>query len=84
MSSNSKDQQLMRIEEKLDKVADHIADINTTIAKQEVSLDEHIRRTNLLEEKVAPLEKHVSMVNGVIKFIVLLSAIAAIVEVFKK
>lgn len=82
MSSNG--DQLMRIEQKLDQVVDHIGEINTTLAKQEVSLAEHIRRTNLLEAKVEPLQKHVLMVNGIVKFIITLSAIAAIIEVFKK
>lgn len=72
-----------RIEDKLDKVVDHIASIEVTLAKQHTSLEEHIRRTNILESKVEPIEKHVNMVQGAIKLILILSAAAGILAVFK-
>lgn len=70
-----------RVEEKLDKVVEKISSIDVTLAKQSVILDEHVRRSNLLEAKMVPLEKHVSMVNGALKLIGVLALFATIAEV---
>lgn len=77
------DKRLNRIEEKLDTITDRLASIDVTLAKQSVILDEHVKRSNLLEAKLTPVERHVSMVSGAIKLIVLGSAIAGIIEIFK-
>jgi len=69
------DDRIIRIENKLDKVVDHISSIDSTLAAQHESLREHIRRTNLLEEEVEPIKKHVNMVGGVIKMVLILSAV---------
>lgn len=74
------DDKLKRIEDKLDRVRDKISDIDVTLAAQHESLKLHIKRTDLLEKKLEPVEKHVIMVNGVLKFIGLVSIIAAIAE----
>ncbi len=60
---------LDRLEKKIDKVLDHVANHDVTAARQQVSLDEHIRRTNILEHKFEPVQKHVAMVNGALKVI---------------
>lgn len=73
-SSNNK---LNRIEDKIDKISDSIGSINITLAKQHQSLDEHMRRTELLEKIVEPIEKHVTMINGFIKLVILLATVAA-------
>ena len=49
--------QLDRIEQKVDKLDHRLDNVDITLAKQHVSLDEHIKRTALLESKVIPLEK---------------------------
>lgn len=54
--------QLDRIEERLDK-------IDTTLVKNTISLEEHIRRTNLIEEELKPIKSHVSFVNALTKII---------------
>ncbi len=71
---------LKRFEFKLDKIDQRINNVDVTLAAQHEVLKEHVRRTNLLEEQIKPIEKHVSMVNGAIKFIGLLGVIAAIIE----
>lgn len=73
---------LKRFERKLDNISENISEINITLAAQHVSLAEHIRRTQLLEEAVKPLEKHVAMVNGVMKFIGIIAILIGIVEAF--
>ncbi len=70
-----------RVHDKLDKVVESISEINVTLAKQSVSLEEHIKRSNMLEAKMVPVEKHVAMVNGALKFIGLLGILAGILEV---
>lgn len=69
-----------RLEDKIDKMTDKIINIDVTLAKQSVILEEHVKRTNLLEEKMEPIEKHVHMVNGVSKFLVLVGVFVAIIE----
>lgn len=73
-----------RLEDKVDVVVEKIGEINVTLAKQSVILEEHVKRTNLLETKIEPIEKHVIMVHGILKFIGLLAVIAGIMEVILK
>lgn len=73
-----------RIHKKLDKIDDRLGSIDVTLAKQAVSLDEHIKRTNLLEKKLEPVERHVMMVNGVLKFLGVLAIMATIIEVIAR
>ena len=67
-----------KIEEKLDKISEHLSDIDKTLVRNTSSLDEHIRRTNLLEEKMLPVEKHVTQVNGALKLIGVISLLLSI------
>lgn len=69
-----------RIEDKIDKISDRLNSIDVTLAKNTVSLEEHIKRTNLLEEEVKPIKKHVDMIEGALKLIGVLAMIAAIIE----
>lgn len=69
-----------KLEAKLDKMTDHLSAIDVTLAKQAVSLDVHIRRTELLEAELKPIKKHVDMVNGGIK---LLSVIGIVYELYR-
>ncbi len=75
------DEKFGRFEDKLDRVVERIGSIDSTLAAQHVSLSEHIRRTNILEDKLAPVEKHVAMVGGAIKFIGILATVAGFVGV---
>ena len=69
-----------RVDAKLDKISDHIANIDITLAKQEVSLKEHIRRTDILEAKVLPIEKNFIMAKGVLQFIGVIALFIGIIE----
>ncbi len=71
---------LKRIEDKIDRIDDKISNIDSTLAAQHVSLKDHMRRTDLLEQTIRPIEKHVYMVNGVLKAIGILAMLAAIIE----
>lgn len=69
-----------RIESKIDKIADHISSIDVTLAKQQVILDEHVKRTNLLEKKLEPVERHVTVINGLMKLIAALGTIIGLIH----
>lgn len=71
---------MTRIEDKLEKIEGHIGTQAVTLERLTVSVEEHVRRTNLLESKVEPLEKHVSMMNGALRLISILGVVAAIAE----
>jgi hypothetical protein len=71
---------LIRIEAKIDDQNSHLASIDTTLMAQHVSLRDHVRRTALLEAELKPIKRHVNMVDGAIKLVILLAAVAAIVE----
>jgi len=72
---------LDKIEEKIDKIADKVGEINTTLAEQHTTLKEHIRRTEILEEEMRPIKKHVVIVNAMMKFLGLIIAGGVLTEV---
>lgn len=60
--------------------------IDVTLVKQNATLEEHVRRSDLLERKtdqlaedMKPLEKHVTMVNGGLKLLGIIGTIVAII-----
>lgn len=71
----------MSTDDKLDKIQEDIGEIKTHLAVYNSQLKIHIKRSDMLEKKLVPVEKHVNMVNGALKLIGVLAAIAGIVEV---
>lgn len=79
------------VRKSLDEIKNNIKEINSsmreidkTLVKQEAQLAEHIRRTNLLESKIEPVEKHIHMVNGALKLLGILSIVVGIIaSIFK-
>ena len=68
-------EELNSVHEKLDKIADIMTVIQVSQAKTEVSILEHVRRTELAEENIRlirkeldPVKIHVSKAQAVIKF----------------
>lgn len=70
-----------KFDAKLDRIQEDVSEIKTHLAVYNTLLDTHIKRTDLLEKRVAPIEKHIVMVSGGVKLIGILAAIVAIVEV---
>jgi hypothetical protein len=64
----------MNIDAKIDKLVDKVDSIDRTLVRNTVTLEEHVRRTSMLEDKLVPIEKHVSMVQGAIKLLAILIA----------
>lgn len=70
------------IDQKLDKISDTLTTQAITLERLTVTVEDHVRRTNILEADIVPIKKHVWMVNGALKLIGLLSMLAGIVEAF--
>ena len=68
-----------KIEEKIDLVENHLDSINVTLVRNTSSLEEHIRRTELLEKKLEPIEIHVTQMQGAFKFIGVVAVVAGLV-----
>lgn len=64
----------------LGKINDHLSKIDTTLAAQHENLKDHIRRTELLEEQIKPVNEHIHELKGVIKFFKFIGIMAAIAE----
>lgn len=75
---------IQRIEDKLDRLQDKLSSIDSTLAAQHVSIAEHIRRTNILENDLKPVKRHVTMVEGVLKFLGALAMVAGLIEVISR
>lgn len=72
--------------EKLEKMDSRLDSIDKTLVKQEVNLDNHIKRTDLLEKhtdklfrELEPIKKHVNHVEGGMKLLGLLSLVIGVV-----
>ena len=78
---------LQEILKSVDRLDVSVDAINITLAKQESHLEEHIRRTELLEEEMKPVRDHVQRVNGLLLiFAGIFACIAAVkgfLEIFQ-
>jgi uncharacterized protein YaaN involved in tellurite resistance len=82
---------LGRILDKIDTIDSSLTEISVTLGKQEVSLSEHIKRTNLLEERIEllreemrPVEKHVFYMHGALKALGVVSLIIGVLVAIKQ
>lgn len=69
-----------RVEKKLDFIVTDVNSMKITLAAQHISLEDHIKRTNLLEEELKPIKKHVYHVEGALKLLGAMSLFAGIIE----
>jgi hypothetical protein len=60
------------------EIRDRLSAIEVKLAKYNALLAEHIKRTELLEKDVAPIKRHVYMLQGGASLLGLLALIAAI------
>jgi hypothetical protein len=78
---------LQEITKSLERLDVSVDSINMTLAKQEIHLAEHIRRTALLEEEMKPVRDHVQRVNTLMLLLggilALLGAVKTVVEIIK-
>lgn len=72
------DKRVNKLEDKIDKIVDKLSDIDTTLAKQEVNLSLHMKRSDALEAQIEPLKEHVANVSGAIKLLKTLGYVSGI------
>jgi len=70
----------MSMENKVDEIQKDIGEIKVILAEQHVSLKHHIKRTDLLEKKLEPIDTHIKMVNGALKLVGFIGICATIAE----
>lgn len=71
-----------RLINKVDKIEDTLVKQEVNLARLTVSVEEHVKRSNNFEESLKPVQRHVVLVEGALKFIGLLGVLATIVETF--
>lgn len=69
---NNDDKFNIMLERQLE-VVKNLAEINQTLKFQARQLEEHIKRTELLEQRMIPVEDHVKFINTLIKTITFLA-----------
>lgn len=69
-----------RLHDKLDKIEYTLSDQAVTLGRLTLSVEEHVKRSNMHEDEIKGLQKHASMVEGAGKLITLLGLLAAIIE----
>lgn len=65
---------------KIDNIDSRIDNIDKTMAVNTASLEEHVKRTNILEKKLEPVEDHVKLMNAVAKLIALTSTVLGVLK----
>ncbi len=53
----------------LDRIEERLTSIDATLIRNTVSLEEHVKRTAMLEERFKPVEKHVWLIQGALRLI---------------
>ncbi len=80
-----------KIHSKLDAIQSDITDMKITLAVQAQQLGEHMKRSDLLEQRVEqvdsdvqPIKEHIIFLKGLAKLVGLSTAILAIVKLLEK
>ncbi len=78
----------MSVDDKLNYVVEQIGGINKTLEFQSKQLETHIKRTELLENRISPIEDHVKFIQWLVRITVYLSTVGglvvAILELMRK
>lgn len=77
------DNRSSRIENKLDRVAEQVADINVHMAEIRKDLKYHIKRTDILERRVVPVWTTFRAIGFLIGLVSVAAAVAEILGLFK-
>lgn len=76
--------QLEHLHRKTDKILDTHMDMIRLQSQHTEQLAEHMRRTRLVEEQLAPVKKHVAQMDGALKLLGVLSLLAGLVATAAK
>lgn len=69
---------MAQLEDKIDKIQEDVGEMKTHMAVYNEQLKIHIKRSDLLEKRMQPVEDHVAAVNWSLRSVVWLSAVATI------
>lgn len=67
------------MQDKIEYIAEQLGGINKTLEIQAKQLEVHIRRTELLEGRLSPIEDHVKFIQGLVKLSMYLGAMGGFV-----
>lgn len=70
-------------EDRLLQIERTLASIDKTLALNTHHLAEHMRRTQLLEDDMGPVKKHVEQMKGAAKLLGLIALVASIIAIFR-
>lgn len=76
--------QLEDLKEGLVKLDDRLDRVSEIQVKQQSSLDEHMRRTALLEEALVPIKEHISTTIAIAKIVAGLGAVLGLLLTIKE
>ena len=68
----------LHLSDKLDIIDARLDDVEKVLVLQEANLKEHMKRTELLEDAVNPLNKFMYAAMGIISFITFISVVVGI------
>lgn len=72
-----------RIEAKIDTIIEKITSIEVEQAKQHVTLQEHTKRSTMLEEDVKPIRRFMAQVQGGLKLLGILGTLAGALKLIQ-
>jgi hypothetical protein len=77
MRDSTEKELLLLLHEKVDKISDNIHEIEKVQVKQELGLSEHIRRTEIAEERLDVIEQEVKPILSGLSFLKIIAKFGA-------
>ncbi len=74
----------MSVDDKLTYVVEQIGGINKTLEFQSKQLETHIKRTEMLENRMVPLEDQAKFTRGLVRVSLYLSSISGLATIILK
>jgi hypothetical protein len=74
----------MQDSDKLDHIVEKVASIDVTLKFQAKQLEEHIKRTQMLETRIIPIEDHVKFIQRIARILAWALAIPGTFSVILK
>lgn len=69
-----------RIYKQLDRIEARLDSTDATLIRNTISLEEHIKRTDLLEQDLKPIKAHVQLMNTLAKIVSVGAGAAALAK----
>jgi uncharacterized coiled-coil protein SlyX len=80
----SDERRIERIEAKVDTISDKLGETNNILAAQHESLKLHMKRSDMLEKALKPLQRHVSMLEGALKLVGFIASATVLIEIVRR